>query len=525
MIKTVFGVVVAIVTLTACSTDDSESANRLFVEAVNLISSAEHADSEERVRLLEEAHVALDTIVARYPSTDLAVELSSGQAIGEVSLKILANELTDARVDHCALSPNVSCIADWLTNSISNVEPVEYEWDRYFALYGIVQIHSASGDFMDALNILNMIDDDETKRWAMVPIAGGQARYDLYSDALQSAEMAGSDNRHLALLEIAKAQAAAGRDSDYRNTLTLVSEIVESFEDSRVRARISIEVAKVHRLAGHTSRAVDALSGAMQTAESIDGPEENVRILQSIAELQTEFGLSVDATQTLSRAIQIARGIEDVEDRIERLASIAELQFELGFVPEANRTLNVVKQDVDSMEGDIFKDFSLERIANVQARSGAYSDALDTVRSTDFYLLGIASSEASVLAIIAGTQAEQDSHDEAMQTAQAIDDAAHRAAAFTNIARAYQKSGFEDEATLTIARARQITELIDSNIGRLSSLADIATYQFESNNFVDALTTIAHGIRLAESAEDPSDRLRGLQSLVMVLSCATYENC
>ena len=60
--------------------DDTGITNKLFVEAVQLLRSADKAVSdEERWRLSEEALTNLNKIVKRYPSTDLAVNLVSDE--------------------------------------------------------------------------------------------------------------------------------------------------------------------------------------------------------------------------------------------------------------------------------------------------------------------------------------------------------------------------------------------------------------------------------------------------------------
>ena len=60
--------------------DDTGKANKLFVEAVQLLQSADKAaPDEERLRLSEEALTNLNKIVKRYPSTDLAVNLVSDE--------------------------------------------------------------------------------------------------------------------------------------------------------------------------------------------------------------------------------------------------------------------------------------------------------------------------------------------------------------------------------------------------------------------------------------------------------------
>ena len=56
--------------------DDTGKANKLFVEAVQLLQSADKAASDdERLRFSEGTLANINKIVERYPSTDLAVKL------------------------------------------------------------------------------------------------------------------------------------------------------------------------------------------------------------------------------------------------------------------------------------------------------------------------------------------------------------------------------------------------------------------------------------------------------------------
>ena len=67
--------------------EDTAAANKLFVEAVKLVKSAENAEGfEEKADALEKALSKLNKIVDDCPSTDLAVKLISGQDMGSISL-------------------------------------------------------------------------------------------------------------------------------------------------------------------------------------------------------------------------------------------------------------------------------------------------------------------------------------------------------------------------------------------------------------------------------------------------------
>ena len=67
-----------------------ERANVLFVEAVKLIQAGnQQQDPDKRLKQLERAQSNLHRIVNDYPSSDLAVQLISGQSIGVISLQFI----------------------------------------------------------------------------------------------------------------------------------------------------------------------------------------------------------------------------------------------------------------------------------------------------------------------------------------------------------------------------------------------------------------------------------------------------
>ena len=78
---------------------DAGQANRLMVEAIQAMEAAEREPSAEgKYNLLKQAFDKLKEIVERYPSTDLAVKLATGQRVGKVSLAGVRAALDAARV-------------------------------------------------------------------------------------------------------------------------------------------------------------------------------------------------------------------------------------------------------------------------------------------------------------------------------------------------------------------------------------------------------------------------------------------
>ena len=78
--------------------DDVAPANRLLVEAVNLVRASELEPSAEgKFALLKRAHDNLLSIVEHHPTTDLAVRLATGQWIGNISLTSVREAMNRAR--------------------------------------------------------------------------------------------------------------------------------------------------------------------------------------------------------------------------------------------------------------------------------------------------------------------------------------------------------------------------------------------------------------------------------------------
>ena len=86
--------------------DDTSSANRVLVETVKLLQSAERTLSvDAKLGRLETVQHNLRTIIDHHPSSDLAVKLITGQAIGNISLESVGRVIEDAK-EACLTSPN-----------------------------------------------------------------------------------------------------------------------------------------------------------------------------------------------------------------------------------------------------------------------------------------------------------------------------------------------------------------------------------------------------------------------------------
>ena len=472
MAKALVGIVVAVVALSACSTDDSESANRLFVEAVGLIASAEGASAQNKVQNLEQAATALDTIVDRYPTTDLAVELSSGQTIGTVSLLIVETLVREARVQACIESAEIGCIADWLVRSAWSTGEVEFAYDRWSVLGNVVRVTAFEGDLPRAWTIVDTIDDEDSRQSATASIAAAQAHAGQYAEAIATADALGNSYWRVdALVEIAETLARTGQHTEAVRTLSDAFNLVESLEDYANRAHAFLRVAQV----------------------------------------QNMIGRPVDAAATLGAAIGIAGHIDDPRTLAYALSDIAEAQVLLGHEVEANETISSAAEIVNSSVDGIYLSISLERIANAQAKTGAFSDALETIEND---VLGTA--RASVLESIAVAQAAMGDFPDALHTADSITTPYNRKMAFAAIARAYAKAGLDVEARRTLARATVI--FVPDTFLSASAIGRIAEIEFEMRDLDKAAESMASAILVAESSEETYVHLSSLMSIAIAFA-------
>lgn len=91
----------AVTTFPGALADENSSANRLVVEAVKLLNQAKNEqDPRIQLELATEAEEKFNKVIERYPGSDVAVKLATGQSIGILSLEHVARE--KAQYEHQA---------------------------------------------------------------------------------------------------------------------------------------------------------------------------------------------------------------------------------------------------------------------------------------------------------------------------------------------------------------------------------------------------------------------------------------
>ena len=128
--------------LTGCS-DPNEKGNADFVDAVQLIEQAEFATSAKTAHsLLLKARETLNQIITRYPGSDVAVRLASGERLGSISMRSLdamiavrkleLDVMIEARrLELCFEEPNYGCV---IAMALQTANGIDGDWQTAWAL-------------------------------------------------------------------------------------------------------------------------------------------------------------------------------------------------------------------------------------------------------------------------------------------------------------------------------------------------------------------------------------------------------
>lgn len=139
--------------VSACREDRQAAANKLVTESALLMERVgEESREEARLALLKQVHSNLMAVVERYPDSDVAVRLSTGQGVGRLrteEIKTLIEPLERSVAEgECAKRPTKECLADIAFRRISKVgfqdANIEVYLDAISALAEVSRFDDAS---------------------------------------------------------------------------------------------------------------------------------------------------------------------------------------------------------------------------------------------------------------------------------------------------------------------------------------------------------------------------------------------
>lgn len=387
-------------------------ANQLFVEASQLVKSAQEAEQTsyaEAFRLYQAALAKAETITSKYQSSQLAVQFTSGQTkIGSYTFaelrKIVPRARARAEVEEdflaCALfvantiqevsekNSTLSDIAIWyarakqydrameVANSIESAEKAIF-------LSLLADTYAKVGQYERALQVANGIEDVFPKAWALGSIALEYAKAGQHDKAVRIANSIEKDIRKAwALVEVYTQAGQFDRALQVANTIIDVPQKTGT-------------LVGIYAKAGQYDRALQ-LANAM---------ENGLQKSMASAEIASAY---VRAGQ-YDRALQIANTLKREDGASMQILSAHEDGALMRIVSEyidasqwdyAIRVANKVGQN------NANRATAITAIGIVYANTGQYDRALQTVDSAEIIESRRVSSKARVLAAIGGRYAQ-----------------------------------------------------------------------------------------------------------------------
>ena len=388
--------IIALILLAAvasCARDPNEEANKIFVEANQLIVTSEKQDATQAIETLISAENKLQQIITQYPTSNLAVQLTSGQAVGDVSFGRLRAVITSKRADN--LFSEVRALV-----ALAKEQGPDYKLQKLLAAED--KLKSIAGEAPGA---------DLALQLASGQTVAGISFFSLRSavvDAQRSACFA-APTRACVLEQATRAVASIPDAPIVRRGTSRIF--------GRGRVHYMVELAYAKARAGFVDQASALVDEAVQQLREVKEPRflgiflpsmapqllglgkiaEVKQLIEAsfvdekrpphlsrmIAEFQSKNGQIPDAIVTLKEAIAVMRAGESytylINDHLFCLITMAKFQVAAGEIANAEATVRESLLLVPLLAADQFKVFNLSLIAEVQAEAQSKSAANETL--------------------------------------------------------------------------------------------------------------------------------------------------
>ncbi len=448
----------------ACGPVDEEAeANKQFVKAITLLEAAEsESAAPAKLSLLEQAETTLQTIIARYPSTALAVKLTSGQQIGNVSLATVEAAVEAARGPACQAAPTSACV---IAQALALAQT--FEWGQDSALVHITR----------------------------------------------------------ALIDIALAQAQVGDHVEAQATIAQALALVQTFDEKTVRAMALSDIALAQARVGDRTGAQATIAQALALAQTLTDEEGRpltdeggrATMLAIVALAQAQAGDRAGARVTITQALALARTLPDEDGQAMALGFVALAQAQAGDRAGAQDTTSQALALVQALSQALPEEGRGEALAFLvflqpQVKAGDTAQALALVQTfSDDWVRALALTFVAQAQAQAGDRAgAQATISQALTHAQALSNERSRASVLGDIAPVQAQSGDHAGAQATITQLLVLTQTFPK-ISRASVLASIAQAQAYMGDGVQALA-------LVQTLAGERDRVKALADIALALA-------
>ncbi len=511
-----------IVILTSCTTPD-EAANQLFVEASNLVVTADEASQGNFSAALEHYKKALakvEKISSKYSSSQLAVQIAQGNAkLGDYTISELRDEIIP-RTENKALAEKsplacaflIALSIDDLNSKIETLIRVaesSLKFEQYeFAIRVLDSLLvSATGyddNFIGQTIAMKTFACIKTNQYEKALAAAKSIKGDYHdNDKIRAFTMIahkfmeiGKENRCLEAaaetgnsVEKTKTLTASAKQfrekGDRKKALIMLShaeEAVSTIVDKEQKIEALLYITDEYLEAKDEHYALVMLSHAMQTASNVDDPSQKIRVLGTIARKYSSADQKSKALEILSNASTIAHEVRPKKERDEMLSDvISGFYSDIGEFDQAIKLANYAASVYE-------KEFVLSTIARDCAEAGSYDLALNIANGIKTKLW--VRTKIHVFEVVAGKCAEAGEYDQALEAAGLISDPSVRIEALMKIASAYWKNGLDQKASEVATNAMRIAKNTESKLLEPRALSSIANQYVKAGLFDQAFQAI-----------------------------------
>ena len=400
---------------------------------------------------------------------------------------------------------NIRAARENIRQATAAAKSIQDSSHRTERLRAIVDVGIEAAQFIEAAQAAALpIDPDERAR-ALIDVALAQANAGKVEAARVTIEMADDSaklikepfERAYARALIANVRTTTGDITD-RTPTDIVAEAAQSLQDAYDRTRLCAAVALAQIEAGHLDGAQETINLVDDPATQIEDSIKRAHALTLVARAHAKAGHFAEAAAT-------ARLIKAVRGQVQALAAIALAQAEAGAVEDARATISMVAETAKANGLDVQV---LTTVATVQAKAGmagaaqaTIRDALQDIESRSYRDPGRWLVEVALAQVAAGQSEDALATIDRAVTAMQSGGDSSWAWAITDIARAQTKAGQSEAALRTLAAAVEAAKSMESMSTRLSWFFDIARAQEKAGSAEEARGTIDTAIKDFKSAK------------------------
>lgn len=333
-------------TLAACSPSADEQAKKVLAEAQQFFDRAQTQNGDERLTSLQAAQDRLQQIIAKFPSSTLATQLSQGQALGKLSLEGLSDAITTEAWPACQDNPHRTCLIGRAQQLARSADLAAYKDDaftRAINLSGLARLQVMAGKTSEA-----------------------QKSIDIAQKA--AADLASSASPEQALLTL---QAVSG-------AMTLLGQIDQAWDLQKSHTGLFDKAGADYWTSADLARRIvdeQVRAGKSKDAASFIGQKgaaAEAELLPRLANGQMDDGQIPDAKRTILKAAGFAR---EQTLRVESLMELAIAEYRSGLTSDANTLIQKTIEKKNASAPALIQALDLIVIAKAQARTARNSAA------------------------------------------------------------------------------------------------------------------------------------------------------